>query len=66
MKSMIFLVATLASPAALAALAHHEPYFSFSDTENIAFLLMMAGILLSTASLVFQRARIKDKNSSGH
>ena len=63
MKSMISLVATLASPAAL---AHHEPYFSFSDTENIAFLLMMAGILLSTASLVFQRARIKDKNSSGH
>ena len=63
MRSMIFLVVTLASPAAL---AHHEPYFSFSDTENIAFLLMMAGILLSTASLVFQRTRITDKNSSGH
>ena len=63
MRSMTFLVVTLASPAAL---AHHEPYFSVSDTENIAFLLMMAGILLSTASLVIQRARITDKNSSGN
>ncbi len=60
MKPMIFLVVTLASPVAL---AHHEPYFSFSDTENIAFLLMMASILLSTASLVFQRERVTGKNS---
>ena len=61
MKSRIFLLVTLASPATL---AHHEPYFSFSDTENIAFLLMMAGILLSTASLVFQRERVTGKNSN--
>ena len=60
MKFLLILFAILAAPEAL---AHHEPYFSFSDTENVAFLLMMAGILLSTASLVFQREIVTGKNS---
>tara|TARA_X000000368_G_C22549021_1_gene501274 strand:+ start:383 stop:574 length:192 start_codon:yes stop_codon:yes gene_type:complete len=61
MKFMIVLLGILAAPAAL---AHHEPYFSLSDTENIAFLLMMAGILFSTASLVFQRVKVTNKKSN--
>ncbi len=60
MRFMIISITVLTAPLTL---AHHEPYFSFSNIENIAFLLIMVSILLSTGSLVYQRISISNKKS---